>query len=120
MSSPEQTVAKHLMRAASMLIKHCNANNIALRSGDTDFLKELNRALDAAEGAFEPWISDEEMLREMEEDEKVLTTQTWGEKCEDYEPQCPTCQAWRLFGETKRAPFNDEVTAAINEANEKE
>lgn len=118
MSSPEQKIAKHLMRTASMLIKHCNENNISITNNSTDFLRDLTGALDVAEGAFEPWISDEEMLREMEQDEEELTALTWGERCDEHEPLCPVCVAWRLFDETKRAPFNDEVTAAIKAAHE--
>lgn len=110
----QDKAAKFLMRAASMLIKHCNENNIALRSGDTDFLRDLSNTLEAAEGAFEPWLSDEEMLREMEQDEEKLTALTWGERCGDYEPLCSVCVAWRMFDETKRAPFDDEVIAAVN------
>lgn len=114
MTSGNETVAKHLMRAASMLIKYCNENHIAIQDRRTDYLLALGNALDIAEGAFEPWISDDEMLQEMEKDEEELTALTWGERCDEYEPLCAVCVAWRLFDQNKRAPFDDEVTAAVN------
>lgn len=116
MTSGNETVAKHLMRAAAMLIKYCNENHIAIQDRRTDYLLALGNALDIAEGAFEPWISNDEMLQEMEKDEEELTALTWGERCDEYEGECPVCVAWRLFDQNKRAPFDNEVADAIKEA----
>lgn len=38
--------------------------------------------------AFEAKISSALLEKHVEE---------WGEKCPDYEPGCPACEAWRLF-----------------------
>lgn len=53
-----------LLRAASLLIRHCNINNIAVFNvnTDTDFIADLSKAVDAAEDFFDPWITDEELL----------------------------------------------------------
>lgn len=51
-----------LLRAASLLIRHCNINNIAVCNVNTDFIADLSKAVDAAEDFFDPWITDEELL----------------------------------------------------------
>lgn len=51
-----------LLRAASLLIRHCNINNIAVCNVNTDFIADLSKAVDEAEDFFDPWITDEELL----------------------------------------------------------
>ncbi len=36
-------------------------------------------------------------------------TETWGPICPDYEPGCPTCEAWRLAVKYGRVPTDIEV-----------
>ena len=56
-----------LLRAASLLIAYCNANNIAIRHGSVDYLAALNEAVESAEGDVdqEPWITEQDMLKDM-------------------------------------------------------
>jgi hypothetical protein len=28
----------------------------------------------------------------------------WGERCPEYEPGCPCCEAWKIFDATKTVP----------------
>lgn len=50
-----------LLRAASMLIRHCDTNNISIRDGNTDFRLDLLKAVENVEGDFDPWILDQDM-----------------------------------------------------------
>jgi len=37
----------------------------------------------------------------------------WGERCPDYDPGCPVCQAWRLFETFGEPPDEDDVYSQI-------
>jgi hypothetical protein len=41
--------------------------------------------------------------------ELAKTVDYWGAKCEDYEQDCPTCRAWKLFEKTLVCPNDGDV-----------
>ena len=40
----------------------------------------------------------------------------WGEKCEDYHPECYCCQAWKLFEKLGVAPTFEETKVEVSKA----
>lgn len=43
-------------------------------------------------------------------------TQFWGDRCPEYYPGCPACEAWALFDEKGGImPSEDEVALRVNE-----
>jgi len=50
-----------LLRAASRLIRYCNANYIAIRMGNYDYLTTLNAAVEDLEFDLNPWIAEQDM-----------------------------------------------------------
>jgi hypothetical protein len=41
-------------------------------------------------------------------------TEYWGERCDEYEPLCACCVAWRLLDETGKPPNYRAVTARLD------
>jgi hypothetical protein len=41
--------------------------------------------------------------------ELAKTVDYWGAKCEDYEPDCPACKAWKLFETTLVCPSDADI-----------
>jgi hypothetical protein len=40
---------------------------------------------------------------------KAMITQFWGKRCEEYEPECACCYAWKHYDETGRFIGFDEL-----------
>lgn len=60
------------------------------------------------------WAAYEAKIAQIMAPERVQLAE-WGERCPDFEPECPACQAWRLFDASGTVPTVEQVTNAICE-----
>jgi len=48
---------------------------------------------------------------------EVAVTEAFGERCPDYEPECPCCMAWKALDNSERqSKLIDELTIALSES----
>ena len=56
--------------------------------------KELEKAIEFKNNV----LTKESVIRQIE----IMIKDTWGTKCEDYDPECALCRIWRVWEELKK------------------